>query len=201
MNKLRSLCRDTTGSAFVELGISLPLITFMLFGVITGALVFDRYMTVVQLGRNAAGMMSRGMDFSRDANKSLLLTGQSLDISLNDGQGVIYLTRVTVAPSGTRNAGSVVMAERHVIGNDTFQASSIGQPSAAIWPDPSNSQPNGDVKDYNEEPSAVASVPQALATLPPGESMYVAEVYHTAESLRFGRAWGAPLTISTVIYF
>jgi len=199
--RLLTLYQDTTGSAFVELGVSLPLITFMLFGVVTGALVFDRYMTIVQLGRNAAGMMSRGMDFSREANKNLLLTGQTLDLSATGGAGVIYLTRITVAPSGTRNAGQTVMAERHVIGDASYRTSSLGEPSASIWPDPSNNQPNGDVKDYNEEPSAVVSVPQALATLPPGESMFVAEVYHSAEALRFGRAWGAPASISTVIYF
>jgi len=201
MRKLRTLYRDTAGNAFVELGVSLPVITFMLFGVVTGGLVFDRYMTVVQLGRNAAGMMSRGMDFSRDANKALLLTGQTLDITPDGGEGVVYLTRVTVAPAGTRNAGKVVMAERHVIGNAGYEESSLGRPSSSIWPDPTNNQPNGDVLDYNEEPSAVASVPASLATLPPGESMFVAEVYHSAESLRFGRIWGAPLSISTVIYF
>lgn len=201
MKKSIALYRDDKANAFIELGLTLPIVTVMLFGVITGALVFDRYMTVVQLGRNAASMMSRGTDFSVEANKALVLTGQTLDMTTNGGSGVMYLTRVKPAAEGTTNAGEIVIAERHIIGNPQFRASVVGEPSSAIWPHPDRPSPNGDVKNYNEERSAVANVSGALATLPPSESMVVVEVYHSAESLRFGRAWRDPMTISTIIYF
>jgi len=158
-------------------------------------------MTVVQLSRNAAGMMARGTDFALDANKQLLLTGQTLDLTLTGGDGVIYLTRVTPAAPGTANEGQLVIAERHVIGDIAFRSSRLGQPASTVWPHPDRPSPNGDVKDFNNEPSAVAKVPTALASLPLGESMFVTEIYHSAESIRFGRAWRDPLKMSSVIYF
>lgn len=201
MRIFNNLRQDTRANAFVELALTLPVLTVMLFGVVTGGLVFDRYMTVVQLSRNSAGMMARGTNFAIDANKQLLLTGQTLDITLNSGGGVIYLTRLTPAAPGSSNEGEVVIAERHVIGDPAFHASRLGQPASAVWPNPDDQSPNGDVKDFNEEASAVATVPATLSTLPLGESMFVAEIYHTAESIRFGRAWRDPMLLSSVTYF
>ncbi len=201
MRLIERLRRDNQANAFVELALTLPVLTLMLFGVVTGGLVFDRYMTLVQLSRNSANMMARGTDFARDANKQLLLVGQTLDMTLNGGEGVIYLTRLTPAAPGSTNEGRLVIAERHVIGNSSFHASRLGQPASSIWPDPANQAPNGDVKNFNDEASAVATVPAALSTLPLGESMFVAEIYHTAESLRFGRAWRDSVLMSSVTYF
>ena len=201
MRILRNVRQDSQANAFVELALTLPVLTVMLFGVVTGGLVFDRYMTVVQLSRNSAGMMARGTDFAINANKQLLLTGQTLDITLNGGEGVIYLTRLTPAAPGSTNEGEMVIAERHVIGNPAFHASRLGQPAAAIWPNPDNQNPNGDVKDFNDEGSAVAVVPASLSTLPLGESMFVTEIYHSAESIRFGRAWRDPMLLSSITYF
>ena len=201
MRPLRDLLTNNRANSFVEFALTLPVLTLMLFGVVTGGLVFDRYMTIVQLSRNAAGMLARGTNFALDNNKRLLLTGQSLDMTIDSGSGVIYLTRVTLAPPGSANEGQAVIAERHVIGNASYRASVLGSPASGVWPNPDKPAPNGDVKNYNDEPSAVARVPASLSTLPPGESMYVAEIYHSAESIRFGRAWRDPLGMSAVTYF
>ncbi|MCG8649644.1 MAG: hypothetical protein MI861_07415 [Pirellulales bacterium] len=175
-----------------------------LLGVVTGGLVFDRYLTVVQLGRNAASMFSRGADFSTTDNKNLLLLGaQGLNINLNGGDGVIYLSRLQLAPPGTVNDGRLVIAERHVIGDSSYAASTVGQPDGAIWPDPDKPSPTGDVKDPNDETSARASskVPSALQTLPLGESMYVVEIFHSAQNIRFGDIWGADPRLQSIIYY
>jgi hypothetical protein len=201
MRVFRRLRTDERANAFVELAVTLPVLTLMLFGVVTGGLVFDRYMTVVQLSRNSAGMMARGTDFAIPANKQLLLTGQTLDITPNGGAGVIYLSRLTPAAPGSLNEGELVIAERHIIGDPQFRSSRLGEPAGAIWPHPDRPAPNGDVKDYNNHASAVAIVPPSLATLPPGESIYVSEIYHSAESIRFGRAWRDPLTLMSITYF
>jgi hypothetical protein len=158
-------------------------------------------MTVVQVGRTGASMFARGTNFALDENKDLLLFGQELGITRTGGEGVIYLTRVVLAPSGTANDGQLVIAERHVIGDASFKASVIGKPDDAIWPNPDKTAPTGDVKDYFEEPSAVAAVPAALQTLPIGESMYIAEVYHEASSLNFGNVWGDSGRMSAIAYF
>jgi hypothetical protein len=108
---------------------------------------------------------------------------------------------VVLAPAGTGNDGQLVISERHVIGDPNFASSVIGAPSSTIWPDPDKPAPTGAVKDYYDDSSAVASVPAALLTLPLGESMFIAEVYHTADGLNFGRVWGDIRHMSAIAYF
>jgi hypothetical protein len=189
------------GNAVVELAVTMPVLVFALFGVVTGGMVFDRYMTVVQVSRNAASMFSRGTNFALDQNKDLLLFGQGLDITRTGGDGVVYLTRVVLAPAGTANDGQLVIAERHVIGDSNYAASAIGTPNGTIWPDPGKPAPTGDVKDYFEEPSAVATVPAALLTLPLGESMFIAEIYHAADNITYGDVWSDAKRMSAIAYF
>jgi hypothetical protein len=186
----------------VELAIALPVLTLLMFGVISGGLIFDRYMTVVQLARTGASVFSRGTDFSVTANKTLLLLGsEALGITAAGGNGVIYLTRVQLATPGSDNEGELVMAERHVIGDPAFHTSYVGTPDSSIWPDPDEPSPNGLVDDRNDEPTAVANVPATLDTLPLGESMFIVEVYHRSDDLRFGSAWGNSSLMSAKVYF
>ena len=202
MPRLRNPFADDGGNAMVELALGLPTLIITMFGVITGGLVFDRYMTVVQLARTGAAVFSRGTDFSLDSNKTLLLLGsESLNISLDSGDGVIYLTRVQQATPGSSNDGNLVIAERHVIGDPGFKSSSIGTPDGSIWPDPDEPLPNGLVDDRNDAPSAVANTPAALGNLPLGESMYIVEVYHASDDLRFGNVWGDSSRMSARVFF
>ena len=196
-----SLRLGRRGNAVVELAITMPVLVLALFGVVTGGMVFDRYMTVVQLSRNAASMFSRGTNFALDDNKNLLLLGQELDITISCGGGVVFLTRVVLAPAGTANDGQLVIAERHAIGDLNFASSAIGTPNSNIWPHPDKPAPTGDVKDYFEDASAVANVPSALTTLPLGESMYIAEVYHAADNINIGDVWGDSKRMSAIAYF
>lgn len=203
MLKFRNPFSDKRGNAIVELAIALPVLTLTMFGVITGGLVFDRYMTVVQLARTGASVFSRGTDFTVTNNKTLLLLGsEALDITLNGGKGVIYLSRVQKAIPGSSNDGFLVIAERHVIGNKNFQASAIGTPSSQIWPDPNDAkQPNGFVDNRNNSISARATVPAAISNLPLGESMFIVEVYHESNDLRFGNVWGNSSRMSSRVFF
>ena len=186
----------------VELAIGLPVLILLMFGVVTGGLIFDRYMTVVQLARTGASVFSRGADFSITANKNLLLLGsEALGISANAGNGVIYLTRIQLATPGSANEGRLVMAERHVIGDPAFHSSYVGTPSSQIWPDPDLPLPNGRVDNRNNDTTARATVPGTLNTLPLGESMFIVEVYHRSNELRFGTVWGDSPLMASKVYF
>jgi hypothetical protein len=201
-NLLKRLRGDKRGNAIVELAIGLPVLTLTMFGVITGGLIFDRYMTVVQLARTGASVFSRGTDFSVLANKNLLLLGsEALGITATSGNGVVYLTRVQLATPGSNNAGMLVIAERHVIGDPSFHSSYVGTPSSQIWPDPDETLPNGMVDNRNNEVTARATVPATLNTLPLGESMFIVEVYHQSNELRFGNVWGNSSTMASKVYF
>lgn len=194
---------DNRGNAILEFAICLPVLVVALLTVITGGLWFDRYMSVLQLGRNGAAMFSRGMDFSVDANKDLLLLAAAdVKIAKASGEGVIYLSRLVQAPPGSGNDGNLVVAERFVIGDSTFKSSVIATPVGGIWPNPDFPLPNGDVKDYQDEASAVATAPSSLGALPLGESMYVTEVYHSASDLNFGLPLlGNTASLASVIYY
>lgn len=191
------------GNAILEFAVCLPVLVVAMFTVLTGGFWFDRYMTVLQLGRTGASMFARGMNFSTSANQDLLLmAAHGLRMQKTGGDGVIYLTRLVQAPPGSANDGELVMAERYVIGDSSIRSSKLGTPSGTIWPDPTEPQPNGSVKDYQDEPSAVASVPSSISTLPLGESMFVTEVYHDSQDLNFGRAFiTTPLQLAATIYY
>lgn len=199
--KIRFLGRD--GNAIVEFAVCLPVLVVALFTVVTGGFWFDRYMTVLQLGRTGASMFARGMNFSADANKDLLLmASQGLSMQKTGGKGVIYLTRLVQAPPGSANDGQMVVAERFVIGDSAIRPSKIGTPSGSIWPDTTQPLPNGDVQNYQDEPSAVATVPSSIMTLPLGESMFVTEVYHDSQDLNFGKSFiTTPLQMATTVYY
>ena len=169
LRKPSALVADRRANAVIELAITMPVLVMALFGVVTGGLIFDRYMTVAQVARVGASMLARGANFALDENKDLLLRGQELSIARTSGDGVVYLTRVVQAPAGTANEGLLVIAERHTIGDPSFAASAVGQPSPA--------------------------------TLPLGESMYISEVFHSAESIRFGPVWPDPMRLSAQAYF
>ena len=194
---------DERGNAILEFAICLPVLVMALLTAISGGMWFDRYMTIVQVGRNSAAMFSRGMNFSIDANKDLmLLAAADLQINKTGGAGVIYLSRVVQAPPGSANDGSLVVAERFVIGDPNFKPSTIATPASSIWPDPDVPGPTGDVKDYQEEASAVANVPSSLTTLPLGERMFVSEVYHDAGDLNFGSPIiGDELVLRNITYY
>jgi hypothetical protein len=202
MKKLRTLLADDCGSAIIELALSLPVAILLMFGVVTGGLILDRYMTVNQLARTGASVFSRGTDFSVTANKNLLLLGSDvLGMTANSGSGVMYLTRVQQGLPGTTNADKLVIAERHIIGDPQFHTSSVGTPNNQIWPDPNEPTPNGLVDDRNNQQSAIAIVPAGLGTLPLGESMFIVEVYHSDNNLRFGNVWGESSVMASRVFF
>ena len=190
------------GNAILEFAVCLPVLVVALLTVITGGMWFDRYMTVLQLSRNGAAMFSRGMNFNLNANKDLLLLAAAdLGITKTGGRGVIYLSRVVQAPPGSANDGNLVVAERFVIGKSSFRSSAIATPASSIWPNPDKPAPNGEVKDYQNQASAVITAPSALATLPLGESMYITEVYHDATDLNFGAPYVGDSSLTSVIYY
>jgi hypothetical protein len=175
------LCR---GSAVVEMALMLPLLLLVIFGALTGSLALDRYLGILQFVRYAGSMYARGTDFSVESNKDLLLMGAGgMGITATGGTGVIYLSVVVKAMPGTMNADRLVVAERFVVGNSSFASSRIGTPSASIWPDTTRPMPNGLVRDYENEASAIASLPAAFGNIRLNERIYVAEVCGTLTSM------------------
>ena len=165
------------GASVIEMALILPLLLSIIFGALTASLVLERLLSVLQVVRYAGSMYARGTDFSVASNKTLLLMGAGgLGITSSGGTGVIYLSAVVKAGPGTVYHDQLVIAERFVIGNTSVTASHIGTPSVAIWPDTTKPMPNGQVKNFENEASAVASLPAAFGSIGYNERIYVVEV-------------------------
>jgi len=187
-----------SGASLIEMALFLPFLLFLVFAALTTGLVLDRHLSALQLTRYAGSMYARGTDFNFTSNRNLLLMGASgLGITLNAGNGVIYLSSVVKASPGTANQNLLVISERFVIGNDSLSASRIGTPSPAIWPDSTAPLPNGLVHDFENQPSALATLPAAFQDINLNERVYVVEVFYSLAGIG---GWTSLLSGSQIMY-
>jgi hypothetical protein len=90
-------------------------------------------------------------------------------MTLNGGDGVIYLSTIEIAEDGS-NSGFPVVTNRIVIGSAAIAASRIAAPATVLS--------NGEVADYENDPLARATIAPTL-TLVSGDISYAVEAYHT----------------------
>jgi Flp pilus assembly protein TadG len=172
------------GASVLEMALILPLLLLVIFGALTVSLTLNRDLSALQVTRYAGSLYARGTDFSVASNVGLLLKGAGdLGITSSGGRGVVYLSTVVKAAPGTANANKLVVAERFVIGNRSLASSRTGTPSTSIWPDRTKPLPNGQVKGYEDEPSAVATLPAAFAGMALDQRVYVIEVCYSLSDL------------------
>lgn len=180
--------KNQRGNNILEFAlVALPLV-MLLLGVTTTGLGLGRSVQVAQVCRDAASMYVRGVDFSRDGNKDVLVRlSQGLNLTRNGGDGVIMLSKVTWVPQQTCtdlslfpcNGDRHVVTQRIVIGNQSLRTSALGTPNSGLL------DSKGLVTDYLTEASAVATFP--MMTLQDGQYAYVAEVHF------IGFMGGAPI--------
>lgn len=158
-----------SGQALVEFVLTLPILLILAFGTFSVSQLLERYLTVLQITRNAGNMYSRSVDFSLIQNKQLLLEASNgLSMTLNGGAAVVYLSTVEVIDTGA-NSGEEVVTHRITIGNTAVAASQVAVPGTVLA--------SGEVVNFENDPLAVASISNAL-TLEVGELVYVVESYH-----------------------
>lgn len=150
-------------------------------------------------------MYARGTNFNLTSNVTLLLMAAGgLGMTATGGNGVIYLSAVEMAGSGTNNAGQLVIAERFVIGNSSFASSRIGTPASSIWPDTHEPLPNGLVHDFENQSSALVtpgSLPPAFGLIAVNERIYVVEVsYSLANIGGWTRVFGLDRVYTRALY-
>jgi hypothetical protein len=189
---------NTQGSSILEFAISLPFLVLMSVGAFAMGLSIDRHLTVTQLVRHAGNMYGRGVDFSQTQNQQLLLQAATgMNMSLNGGQGVVYLSTVVLAPpngpgENRPNANLPVVAHRITIGNVNLPNSNIAMPTGVAS--------NGEVAGYDDDNlSARATLPAGL-TLVQGERFYFAEVFHTPTDIGFPGIFAPELLYSRAVF-
>ena len=137
----------------------------MALGTATVGLSILEAIHVVELNRDAAHMFARGVDFSKNANRSLLLElADGLNITDGGGNGVVILSEIDAI-----GGGQAVCARRLVIGNAALRASDFATPRKFT-----NSQTGMvDITD----PSAQANSFLNVLAMSAGDKAYVAETY------------------------
>jgi hypothetical protein len=184
--------RRPKGQALIEFALTMPLLLLMAFGTFSASLLLERYLTVLQLVRNAGNMYSRSVDFSLPQNRQLLLrSANGLSMTLDGGDGVIYLSTVEVAEAGL-NSGFPVVTNRIEIGNVALEGSRIANPAAIL--------PNGDVDDFENDPLARAAVAPSL-TLASGDIAYFVEAYHTPADIPVVDSFFGPQHLAATAYY
>ena len=182
------------GQSIIEFAFSLPFLVLIVVGTFAVGMLLDRHMTVTQLVRNAGNMFARGIDFSLDSNKQVLLrAATNMNMTINGGDGVVYLSLVVIAPPGSGdNEGLPVVAQRFRIGDSQVAISQIGTP-------PVNA--DGSVPDFFNASNARATLPTAITNeLQANERVFVSEVFHEPKQLLFPGIV-APEIISAIAYF
>ncbi len=169
------------GQSVVELGVAAPFLILFALGGFAIGMMFDRHQTVIQVGRNAGGMFSRGVDFNNLVSQQVLLKSASgLNMQTSGGEGVIYLSLVEKVPMGQsyNNEGLAVFLQRHDIGNPAKGASPLGTP-------PVNSDGTIAVDPFNDS-AAIASIPSALlAVMRDSDRIFISEVIYEPKELAF----------------
>jgi hypothetical protein len=170
--------RGRKGNAIVELGLLAMPMVVMLLGTAVVGLNLGRNIHAAQLNRDAGSMFVRGIDFSADFNRNLLIRlGQGLGLQQTGGRGIVYFSKVTWIPQSKCtalslspcNANQHVIVQRLSIGDTSLRSSAVGTPAANLI----NSR--GEVAEYMTNASAIATFP--YMQLAENEYSYVAESY------------------------
>jgi len=170
--------RQRRGAAIIEMALLAFPLMILLFGMSVVGLNLGRHLHVAQICRDAGSMYVRGVDFSQDSNKDILVRlAYPLGLERTSGNGVVILSKITFIPQATCTALALnpcngdkhVIMQRLVIGNASLKQSEIGTPYAPLL------DAKGLVTNFMSEPSAVAHVP--FISLSADEYAYVSETY------------------------
>jgi len=140
-----------------------------------------------EISRDVASMYAQGIDFSKSANRNIVLrAAEGLGVHIDQGQGVLILSKIRVVHDSDcasasavdcSNKGYAVVTQRYVIGNAGLRPSSFGTPASV-------DASTGNVRNWTGDSSARAQ--DFTSHLSPGEVTYAAECYLTAPESRTG---------------
>ena len=153
----------------------------MLMSTVVVGLNLGRSIHAAQVNRDAGSLFSRGVDFSADFNKDILVRlAQGLGITRTGGTGVIMFSKVTWLPQSKCtslnlagcNAEKHVIVQRLTIGDTALRASSVGAPATNLI------DSKGLINNYMVDDSTIATFP--WMQLSENEFAYVAETYFSS---------------------
>jgi hypothetical protein len=174
------------GTEFIEFGLSALVLFPIMIGVVMVGLNLGRSVRISQLCRDVGSMYVRGVDFSADPNKDIVVRlNQGMGMTRTGGTGVVIMSKVKYIPAsdcvgivGACNSNQYVVIQRLTIGNTAVQTSRLGPSGAPVI------DSFGNVTNYLTDSRAVtSSFSGAIMTLAAGEYAYVTETFFPSMDL------------------
>jgi hypothetical protein len=172
--------RGERGNLAIEFALVSTSLVVLLLGTTVVGMNLARSVQVAQVARDAGSMYVRGVDFSLNGNKDVVIRlAGSLNITRTGGNGVIIFSKITWNPASTCvalnlnpcNSNQHVIVQRLYIGDTSLATSRFATPNSGLL------DSLGLVANYRQEVSAVANFPIQLND---GEYAYVAEAYFSS---------------------
>ena len=164
--------RRRGGQTLAELGIAMPFLLVLLFGLLE--LGWAIYQSNVMRGyaRESSNIISRNGSLEEAANAvaSASEAGGPIEIGTETEDSTMILSIVTLGSTGS-NKGDPVINQRHAIGK-LKETSVLGDPPASAF----NGKPNYNALDPADDSRLVATLPKGYS-LQAGQSLFVTEIY------------------------
>jgi hypothetical protein len=184
--------RFATGQTLAELGIMMPFLCLLLFGVIEFGWVLFQSNAIRGYAREASNLISRNRSLE-DAEKAIVAAsnaGGPVKIGADESDSRMILSVVTLGTSGA-NQNEAIVVQRHSIGNLTAN-SVLGEQSQGAYGPP----PGYDAESRNNPSIRVSGPLPNGYVLTPGQSLFVTEIFTRRGTI----ADFAPLVFPDILY-
>jgi hypothetical protein len=205
-------CSRQRGSTIVEFAIVVPFLTLAFFGTVGLGLMMGRYVQALTVARDVAHMYSDGVDFSKTANRDIVIQQLAQGTGITDagGNGVIIFSKISsvyqvdcdAAGFGANctNLNRPVFTQRLTIGDSTLRSGAFGTPASGILDGQGNIAPHYYMKNDDSSvlttgfvealDSATLRATGVAPTHPPpsqqqSENAYVVEVFFKYPDIAF----------------
>jgi len=172
--------RLASGQALAELGILLPFLCLLLFGVIEFGWALFQSNVIRGYAREASNLISRNRSLE-EAEAAIVAAshaGGPVKIGANESDSRMILSVVTLGAGGA-NKNAAIVVQRHSIGN-LVASSVLGDQSQDAY----GPGPDYDAENPSENPSIRVSgqLPNGYV-LTPGQSLFVTEIFTRREAI------------------
>lgn len=183
--------QNQRGNTIVEFALVSMLLVPLLLGTVNVGMNISRSIQVTQVSRDAGHMYARFIDFSKDANKDIVVRlAHGLGLTRDGGTGKVTLTKVLFVGQLECEAGGLdvaqcpnynqpVIMQQQMIGDTSLQTSALGEPNPGLL------DAEGNVADYLTEASARSTNFNNILALAPGEFAYVSEAFFSSPDYDF----------------
>jgi hypothetical protein len=186
--------RRDAGQTLAEVGIVLPLLFILIFGVVELGWAIFQNNVIRGYVREGSNLISRNVTLEEAENAivSASTSGGPVRIDADSGESRLILSVVTIASSGA-NDGDPIIVQRRIVGA-LEETSVLGDPPASAFGGP----PDYKALDPEDNAGLVATLPDGY-TLAPGHSLYVTEIFTSRG--RIIDSWALPNVLYASAFF